>query len=565
MANIIHTEQVMEGKYAKWASEPDYVEPVWTDAEGVPDPSYEFIGWKYNGEIKKPPYSETDFGPIFSPTDILALWSRIRVFCIPDKTSIGYEGGQVRIMYYAVNSEVVTSSDVEKQLIPPRVNPIQYSVVSDVEVAGQYRMCTINIERNTSNEGKKLLIAAAYKGILSDVVEIYQSNPSEVIIPECDYFHFSYFWEDVEHGGGVDLDSLTVIYVEDEEGNRVDKTFTGLGVGYGSRYSYSVYSKKANQYGILVNDKLCLKHGGDCRLSGDETVVCCLTNIVNTGELNNLEKIKIKIYANWYGGKTDVTTGGNMTIRCKAYKSLNETPDFEKDIKVETIEEELDSGVVYHDRYSPNLKNCKEVWSYEANFHVNAYGFTNASCPIECAGEIYSNIGTVSFASNGKNKSFQERDADNGVDLNSGVYNKKYFDDDGNMDGEIKIDKQDTSEHLIKGFYFNYWKQDIFVYTNEEDSINIYLDKDSNTELGLTESYRFIIDSTKLGKEFGVEETKLFSKFKVEKRSDGKLNITFKLIPNVGKNRTIYIEVTKHFETCTPKEIKYNNIYRIRQ
>ena len=284
MSNIVHTEQVREGEKARYPFKSEYEEPTLD--------SYLFVGWKYNGTIYEPNQYASEasnpFGPIIENTDILAMWSQIRVFCIPDKTIIGYEGGQIKIMYYAVTSRVVTSNDVEKQFIPPRVNPIIYNNVTDTEVSGQYRMCTFNVTQNNGDEGRKLRVAATYKGVMSDVVEIYQQSPNEFIIPDCDYFHFSYSWEDVAHGGGVDLDSLTVIYVEDEEGNRVNKSFTGKAVGFGANSSYQARSS---------NGTLCLQHGGDCRTSGAETAVCCLTNIAETGEISNLETIKINIYA----------------------------------------------------------------------------------------------------------------------------------------------------------------------------------------------------------------------------------------------------------------------------
>lgn len=552
MAEIVHTEQVREGEKARYPFKSEYEEPTLD--------SYLFVGWKYKGTIYEPNQYASEasnpFGPITENTDILAMWSQVRVFCIPDKTIIGYEGGQIKIMYYAVTSRVVTSNDVEKQFFPPRVNPIQYRIDSDTEVSGQYRMCTINVTQNNDNEGRKLRVAATYKGVMSDVVEIYQQSPNEFIIPDCDYFHFTYSWEDNEHGGGRDLDSLTVIYVEDEDENRVDKSFTGKAVGYGAGYTVNA-----------SNGKLCLKHGGDCRLSGDETAVCCLTNIAETGEVSNLETIKINIYANWYSEDTDVTTGGNMTINCKAYKSKNPNgPDFATDIDSEEISETLPGGsVVTHERYTPNLNMCEEVWSESADFHVNACGTKNANQSIKCAGEIYSNIGTVIFRIGSNSRTFQKRTVDNGKNGKSGIYNIKLIDNNGVVNKNVTIDTQDTNEHTLSGLYFNYWGQDMNMFTNEQDSVNIYLSASSNTEVEIVGTqYRFNIDSTKLGQEFGVTETKLFSKFKVEKRADGKLNITYKVIPNIGNSRKIEIEFTKCFDDCTPK-INNSTVYYIYQ
>ena len=123
----------------------------------------------------------------------------------------------------------------------------------------------------------------------------------------------------------------------------------------------------------------------------------------------------------------------------------------------------------------------------------------------------------------------------------------------------------DNVENAMRTYYINYWGQNMNMYTNEQDSVNIYLSASSNTEVEIVGTqYRFNIDSTKLGQEFGVTETKLFSKFKVEKRADGKLNITYKVIPNIGNSRKIEIEFTKCFDDCTPK-INNSTVYYIYQ
>ena len=565
MSNIVHTEQVREGEKARYPFKSEYEEPTLE--------SYLFVGWKYNGTIYEPNQYASEasnpFGPIIENTDILAMWSQIRVFCIPDKTLIGYEGGQIKIMYYAVTSRVVTSNDVEKQFTPSGSNPI-YNIVSDTEVSGQYRMCTINVTQNNGDEGRKIRVVATYKGVMSDVAEIYQQGANEVVIPDCDYFHFTYSWNPgnaAEKPGGSDLDSLTVIYVEDEEGHRIDKSFTGIAVGYGAAESSGIGF--GSNYEVKSSDnKLCLKHGRDCRTSGAETAVCCLTNIAQTGEVSNLETIKINIYANWYGSDTDVTTGGNMAINCKAYKTKNPNgPDFNTDIETTQMTEIVGDSTNTYYKFTPKPSMCDEVWSDSAEMHVNAYGSSNAKQPIECAGVIYSHIGTVIFKVNGSFKTFRRRTADNGVNSRTGAYNLKMFDDNGEITGydtTITIDTQDTNEHTLNGVYFYYWGQNFNMYSVEGDSVNVYLAKSDNQELNLSNDYRFEIDSTKLGQEFGVTETKLFSKFKVVKRADGKMNITYKLIPNIGQSRRIQIEITKHFEDCTPRR-NNTTVYNIKQ
>ena len=69
---------------------------------------YSFEGWKYNNTIYKEPFQneQTDpnpFGPINEDTEIMAMWSKIFVYCvrIPDEV-VPYEGGNVIVTYYAV-------------------------------------------------------------------------------------------------------------------------------------------------------------------------------------------------------------------------------------------------------------------------------------------------------------------------------------------------------------------------------------------------------------------------------------------------------------------------------
>lgn len=557
MAEIVHTEQVREGEKARYPFKSEYEEPTLE--------SYLFVGWKYNGTIYEPNQYASEasnpFGPIIENTDILAMWSQIRVFCIPDKTIIGYEGGQIKIMYYAVTSRVVTSNDVEKQFIPPRVNPIIYNNVTDTEVSGQYRMCTFNVTQNNGDEGRKLRVAATYKGVMSDVVEIYQQSASEVVIPDCDYFHFTYSWENDANGGGTDLDSLTVIYVEDKDGNRVSKTFTGRPVGYGT-HCYSVSSIKDGQ-----DDKLCMQHGGDCRTSDAEGVVVCLTNIANTGEVSNLDKIIIKIYGNWYISKSN----GNMKINCNAYKSRSETPTFGNDIEVtdmiEIIGEGESASEHHYDKFSPNLQNCETVWQQTRDLTVKARGSQNAGQDIECAGEIYSNVCTVVYRIGGNpsnNKSFIPRNVDNGIDWRDGHHSTNIYQNTAQrISTPIVLETNDTTEHSVNDIYLNYWDVDYNFYDNDEDYVSIYLNKDYNQEIGGS-SFSFKITKDKIGQVFNATDTKVFDKFQVTRSSNGRVNVTFKLKSYVGSSRQIAIEFSKYFNDCKP-DVHETTGFRIHQ
>lgn len=519
MAEIVHTEQVREGEKARYPFKSEYEEPTLD--------SYLFVGWKYKGTIYEPNQYASEasnpFGPITENTDILAMWSQVRVFCIPDKTIIGYEGGQIKIMYYAVTSRVVTSNDVEKQFIPPRVNPIQYSVVSDTEVSGQYRMCTINVTQNNDDEGRKIRVAATYKGVMSDVVEIYQQSPHEFIIPDCDYFIFNYEWEydDKETststddtGGGKDLDSLTIIYLQDSNGNKIQKSYTGIPLGYrseiinntGTRETVSVYKDGQTNY--------FMRWGGDNRLSGAEGAIICLTNIAKYGEVSNLDTVIIEIYANWFSRRID----GNMKINCMGYKSKEGSSGKYSD-EIKEIEHINPKG--NYKTFEPNTDNCEVSWEgFSESLNIKAAGSLNASYEdafIPYLDKLYSKVCTVTYDIGSGNKSYIGRgNVDNG--RNSTTPGFVTFKTDDNNKQHYELNNQQQT-FVCSGIYVTYDNTDYYMFDNENDTIKVrvYLNGTHKSDENIT------ITTSELGQSYNGP---FFSNLRFTRESNNKLRLS---------------------------------------
>ena len=518
MSNIVHTEQVREGEKARYPFKSEYEEPTLD--------SYLFVGWKYNGTIYEPNQYASEasnpFGPITENTDILAMWSQIRVFCIPDKTIIGYEGGQIKIMYYAVTSRVVTSNDVEKNFTPSGSNPI-YNIVSDTEVSGQYRMCTINVTQNSGDEGRKIRVVASYKGVKSDVVEIYQQSPHEFIIPDCDYFIFNYEWEydDKETststddtGGGEDLDSLTIIYLQDSNGNKIQKSYTGIPLGYrsgiinntGTRETVSVYKDGQTNY--------FMRWGGDNRLSGAEGAIICLTNIAKYGEVSNLDTVIIEIYANWYNRRID----GNMKINCMGYKSKEGSSGKYSD-EIKEIEHTSPKG--NYKTFEPNTDNCEVSWEgFSESLNIKAAGSLNASYEdafIPYLDKLYSKVCTVTYDIGSGNKSYIGRgNVDNGRNSTTPGF-VTFKTDDNNKRHYVISNQQQT--FVCSGIYVTYDNTDYYMFDNENDTIKVrvYLNGTYKTDEDMT------ITTSELGQSYNGS---FFSNLRFTRESNNKLRLS---------------------------------------
>lgn len=492
----LYEEQVAEGKKARWPYNTTLpnadlyttiMNRVKQDKIG-----YIFEGWMYDGQIRREPFTneESDpnpFGPIIhgetgEPIEIMAMWSKIYVYCVrtPNET-VAWQGETVTVTYYAtVGNQTINSNEVTLHV--DSATTASYTIGTDT-TSGNFRTCQFTFAQNSSRDGKYLVLYAKYKGVESERLRIYQTNQYEVVIPDSDYFLFNYNWTEND---GKDLDSLTVITVRDENNQIVETSFSGKPIGF--RRSANVVESNNSLYKVFGdNELLCLRHSQDNTQSGAEGAVVCLTNIANTGEVSVLDTIYVDIYANWYLSKNQ----GNMEIVCKGYKhkSKQTSPDYNTDI-IETPNT-LPFGGTYYS-FSPNSDNCEVSWSGYSypdsgqSFKIEAQGSENAEFEnsfIPYLGNLYSHVATVIYNIGTGVKTFNIRTQDNGVDRDdhkirlmynnqSGAIYNKFTYPDGGQTGVV-IDNVYLNYYSTEGNESPTWDGDKFMFTNDNDKIMV--------------------------------------------------------------------------------------------
>lgn len=557
---ILHRENVMGGNKAIYPYTNEYNEPT---REGC-----QFYGWKYNNTVYTPQQYATQeqnpFGPITEDTQIMAIWNRIFVYCVrtPNET-VPYEGGDAIITYYAVvGNQIINSNEVTLH-VDDTSTDASYTRGSDV-VSGNFRTCNFTFAQNTSHDGKYLTVYAKYKDVESEKLAIYQTNPYETVIPDSDYFLFTYEWNDTD---GRDLDSLTVITVYDENNQIKQTSFSGIPIGY--RGSASGVESNGSVYKVYSeNELLCLRHSEDNTQSGAEGAVICLTNIANSGEISALDKIHIDIYANWYAEKLN----GEMRIVCMGYKHKSkQTPaDYDTDI-IETLNLVGPTSSRKYYSFSPNTDNCEINWNPESQqrLSVEAYGIPNAifeNAFIPYLGNLYSHIATVTYDIGKNIKTYKIREEDKGIDRELHSLRFKGECTEGAESAAlisptiygINISDNGQDNVVIDNIYFDFfseagselatWDADKFMFTNNDDYIKVsFYREDKGTD--------FVIKKENLGTTY--DESYLNEFIVTQNETTKKIKIKFKITPANNKTRNVDLTFGKvsadgyhPFETC---------------
>ena len=495
---------------------------------------YLFEGWKYDGQIYKEPFnneSSNPFGPISANTTISAIWSKINVYCSSNKDTVSSQGEDVIISYYAVTTELINSNEVTLVVDTERTTA-NYQIISDT-TSGSYRVCTIRINQNSSDDGKNLVVYAQYKGVRSDAVNIYQQSSSEFIIPDSDYFIFNYEWEyddkgtitDTDDtGDGRDLDSLTVIYVQDREGNIVSKSFTGIPVGYRANLLSYASSQRSSVYKTQGGETLYfMKWGGDNRMSGAEGAIVCFTNLANSGELSGTDKVIIEIYANWFS----LRINGNMKINCKGYKAKDGSTGKYAD---EIIEVPHTNPKGNYTTFEPNPDNCFVSWDgFSDSLNIRASGTLNASYEdsfVPYLDKVYSKVCSVVFDVGSGNKTYKRRSVDNGRD-STGNY-MKFKTDDNNKTSYYLNNQAQLFE--CGGMYVTYDNTDYYMYGHANDllKVRVWVDNVHKTGEDIT------ITSSELGQSFNGS---FFSNLRFTKESNNKLKVSVNFSANPNNEK----------------------------
>ena len=266
--------------------------------------------------------------------------------------------GTVRIYYYlSISSEREAAPITDENilfdenhnsyldlLIPPRVN---HNPSTGTGYSNGRFYKDVSFNENSGEQGINYDFSATcgHYNCVPDIVTIYQGSRYENLIPNCDYFIFTYSWEETD---GHDLDSLTVLTVYDKNGNIKsfkddsynNRESSGLTVGWnGTANSRSITSSSLIQpimqeYAIANTTFLgdysnpYLKHSSDNTQSGAEGAVVNIKQILKSGKVADDDTIKIDIYGNWYG----TSNNGNCKISYKQISGLTENGNYQNEI-----------------------------------------------------------------------------------------------------------------------------------------------------------------------------------------------------------------------------------------
>ena len=332
-----------------------------------------------------------------------------------DNESVDYTGGTATFTYYLSYSEnggedsAIKDENINRCLSFSKLSPADLNVtIGETQKNNGVFTTPVTFIQNSYQNGEKGInwifrISCETADNNPKDISIYQANKYEHLLPNCDYFIFSYDWKNTD---GVDLDSLTHI----TNSNLIDKAY-GANVGYSTVGYHGTADGSSIVYGEQFGqDRPFLVFGGDNRCSGSEYTVICIRNIMDTGLFSNDDIITVDIYANWYTSKKD----GNMTIVYDQYSGTSENHYFINEI--ETIEhKECDSdgdgnpNIFYS--YSPKAGTIKVAESVSTPvIHVDSFSddaATEVKDELEnrrrtgesymCVGDYYQHVLTFNY------------------------------------------------------------------------------------------------------------------------------------------------------------------------
>lgn len=182
-----------------------------------------------------------------------------------------------------------TNNDIIENINITYVNDGIYNLSFDITQNDDVDVRDASIVLTQETSGKKLTI------------NISQMCDKTIVLPDFDNLILRYNWTADD---GRDFDTMTVI------------NGTGL----------TINNKKVDDYNVgygsgNTNSNFVLMHGGDNRISGDETClirmgdICSEENLL-TMKTNGVKSFYIDIYGLWYDSKNK----GNITIEMTAYK-----------------------------------------------------------------------------------------------------------------------------------------------------------------------------------------------------------------------------------------------------
>lgn len=424
----------------------------------------------------------------------------------------------------------ISENDIDIEIIKPDSNYIVYKPedgITNFNDNTKTWKATIKQNDSTFTRTLKFKARCVSKDLVSDEIEITQAVNGQMLIPDCDYFVFTYNWGEED---GTDLDSCTYIEVLDENGdNKANIPFVDKRVGF--NFSKSVFNGSDTS-----DDSLIMKWCGDNQNSGAESAILCFKNMVTSGYVNYKDTVLIHILANWYRTKGD----GDMVLECHGVKNKNGTPRYTQDIKEES-----------HGTYvsfNTNYENAEDVSMFGQGFSlsVNAVGNRNVDTDKspECMQRIYSYLATIELKNNGYFKAIKTRTgADEGIDTNIKT-TKLYI----NRDTNVNFDLDVGTELHLKDIHFKTWNP------NQENS-EYDVKPTEDVVISLYKTYILIKKET-ISIDGGTKQIENKAEVKIE-IIDNKVNADVKWLDGYDGERLEMYIVSKFPNTCKPKAYQY--------
>ena len=382
----------------------------------------------------------------------------------------------------------ISENDIDIEIIKPDSNYIVYDP-KDVKTAFNDNTKTwkAKIKLNDSYSIRTLKFKARWvsKDLVSDEIEITQAVNGQMLIPDCDYFVFTYNWGEED---GADLDSCTYIEVLDENGHQKENIpFAKKPVGYGFGGPRLLNNGNKQTFDRPPSNDIIMAYSDDNRTSGAESAILCFSKIATSSYITYNDTIRIHIFANWWGNRQN----GNMTLTCKGIKNKEREPSYTRDI-IETEHDQEGYSTKYIS-FDTNYSNADDVPMFESGFTQNVLAngsyiqsFAIADKPVECAGNIYSYLATIELKNNGYLKTIKTR---------TDAHEKDYGIDNANLATYFYINNsQKTSFTLSEGgslvlddIHFSTWnpkdrQEQINVIPTKDFSVKLYVKP--NTEIG---------------------------------------------------------------------------------
>lgn len=333
MAKIYKEEEVESGSKAKWPYDADYSEPF--------KKGYLFEGWEYDGNVYEPPFDDeasNPFGPITKSVDINTVWDKLAVFADANHTLISGDGDTdadpTKMMYWAQTAKgkmITDGVELKEVALDVDMLPIQFSGSGSTAVVDDKNVRTRKVKENDVNKSRYYRFRAAMPAhsLESETIEIEQVGKDQTILPDFDFFTFTYDWADTD---GRDLDTATFVVGTNIPIGSDGKTLANYPVGFGCKGSTQIdpdYNHgSSNNPELFAEVSQYIKGGGDNLQSGKESALINWKEICNRDFITEgITKLYCELYANWYA----IRHNGNCKVSFKTYKTESGTGSMQLD------------------------------------------------------------------------------------------------------------------------------------------------------------------------------------------------------------------------------------------